>query len=162
VGPPHRRPGPLRARVSVSLFRWPRLPVPLPSFNRSPARTVHTHDKTATPTSPPSAKPSSRPPPQVPARTHFPSASFNSPLHTHPSCTCPFFKLVGAPSSLGLLRPNPPPAELVHCPRLCSTTAKQSLAVNFASPEVNFPAGLLLLSPPFSMFHQLATDDRRY
>jgi hypothetical protein len=74
----------------------------------------------------PSAKSLSRPPPQVPARTHFLSASFISPLHTHPSCARPFFKLVGAPLSLGLLHLNPPPAKLDRRPRSCSATARQS------------------------------------
>jgi hypothetical protein len=60
------------------------------------------------------------------------------------------------------LRPNPPPAELVRHPRPCSATARQSLNVDFASPEVNFPVVLLLLSPPFSLFCQLAAGDRRY
>jgi hypothetical protein len=36
VGLPHQRPGPLRAHAPVSLFREPRLTVPLPSFNRPP------------------------------------------------------------------------------------------------------------------------------
>jgi hypothetical protein len=82
VGPPRWRPSPLRARAPVSLFRGPRLPVPLPSFNRSPAWTACTHDEIVVPMSPPCAKPPSRPP-HVPARTHFPSSSFILPLHTH-------------------------------------------------------------------------------
>jgi hypothetical protein len=149
------------AHASVSLFYGPRLPVSLPSFNRSPARTVRTNTEIAAPTSPPSAKLPSRPPPQLPAHTHFSSGSFISPLHTHPSCACPFFKLVGAPPSTGLLRPNPPLAELDHHPQPCSATARHNLAVVLASPEVNFLAGLLL-SPLFYMFHQLAAGDRRY
>jgi hypothetical protein len=161
VGPPCRCPGPLLARACVSLFCGPRLLVPLPSFNRSPAWTARTHTDIAVPMSPPSAKPSSRPPPQVPTHTHFPSASLISPLHTHLSCARPFFKLVGASSSPGLLRPNPPPVEPDHCPRPYSATARHSLAVVLASPEVNFPTGLLLLSPLFSLFRQLAAGDRR-
>jgi hypothetical protein len=135
---------------------------PLPSFNRLPARTAHTHAETAAPTSPLAPNRHLDPPPHVPACTHFPSASLISPQHTHPSCPRPFFKLTGAPPSRGLLRPNQPPAELARRPRSCSATARQSLTVVFTSPEVNFPTALPLLSPPFSLFRQLAADDRRY
>jgi hypothetical protein len=116
VGLPHQRPGPLRAHAPMSLFREPRLTVPLPSFNRPPMWTARTHAETAALTSPPSAKPTSQPPPQVPACTHFPPASFTLHLRTHLSCVHPFFKLAGAPLSPGLLHPNPPPAELARRP----------------------------------------------
>jgi hypothetical protein len=83
VGLPRRLLGPLCARAPVSLFRGPRLPGPLPSFNRSPARTARTHAETAAPTSPPSAKPPSRPPPQVPGHTHFPPCLIHfAPAHS--------------------------------------------------------------------------------
>jgi hypothetical protein len=83
MGPPHRRPGPLRARVPVSLFHGPRLPVPLTSFNRSPALTARTHAEIAAPTSPPNTKPPSRPPHQVPTRTHFPPCLIHfAPAHS--------------------------------------------------------------------------------
>jgi hypothetical protein len=150
-----------RSRVCVDVLRAtlaspPPLLQPLARADRVHARRdPHAHVA-------PNAKLSSRPPPQVPTRTHFPSASFISPLHTHSSCARPFFKLVGAPPSPGFLRPNPPPVELDRRPRPCSATARQSLVVVFASPKVNFPTGLLLLSPSFSLFRQLAADDLRY
>jgi hypothetical protein len=162
VGPPCQRPSPLLARASVSLFRGPRLPVSLPSFNRSPARTARTHTEIAAPTSPPCAKPASRPPPQVPAHPHLPPASLISPLHTHPSCTHPFFKLAGASPLLGLLRPNPPPSELGPHPRPYSATVRHNLAIVLAPPKVNFLARRSFLSPLFSLFCRLAAGDRRY
>jgi hypothetical protein len=162
VGPPCRCTGPLCARAPMSLFRGPRLPVPLPSFNYTSARTARTPTETTPSTSPPSAKSPSRPPPQVPARTHFPPPSFTSPLRTHLSCACPFFELAGASSSPGLLRPNLPPAELARRPWPCSTTARQSFTVDIASPRVNFPARLLLLSLMFSLFRQLVVGDHRH
>jgi hypothetical protein len=60
------------------------------------------------------------------------------------------------------LRPNPPSVELGRRHRPCSATTRQSLTVVFTSPEVNFPAGLLLLSPMFSLFRQLAAGERWY
>jgi hypothetical protein len=99
---------------------------------------------------------------QVPTHPHFPPVSLISPLPTHPSCARPFFKLVGAPPSPGPLRPNLSPVELGRRPRPCSATVRPSLAIVPAPPEVNFPAGPSLLSPPFSMSHRLVAGDRRY
>jgi hypothetical protein len=153
MGPPCRCPGPLRSRASVSLFLGPRLLVSLPSFNRSPADHAHTHrDRRAHVASQRQTAVST--PPQVPAHTRFPSASFISPLHTHPSCASPFIKFAGAPprkASCARIRPQQSFA-----------TARHSLAVILASPEVKFRAELLLLSPLFSLFHQLAAGDRWY
>jgi hypothetical protein len=162
VGSPCRCPGPSCARASVSLFHGPCLPVPLPSFNRSPARTAHTHGEIAAPTSAPSAKPASRPHLQVPAHPHLPPASLISPLHTHPSCAHPFFKLTEAFPLPGLLRPNPPPVELGHRPRPCSATVRHNFAIVLAPSKVNFPARPPFLSPTFSLFCRLVAGDRRY
>jgi hypothetical protein len=101
VGSPCRRPGMLCARASVSLFHGPRLPVPLPSFNRSPVRTARTHTEIAAPTSPPSAKLASRHPLQVPAHprlTHF--------THAHsPELRAPILQ---ARRSFPVARPSAP------------------------------------------------------
>jgi hypothetical protein len=97
-----------------------------------------------------------------PRTPHFPPASLISPLPTHPSCTCRFFKPTGASPSPGPLRPNSSPVELGRRPRSCCATVKPSPVLIPAPPEVNFPAGLSLLSPPFPLFHQLVTGDRRF
>jgi hypothetical protein len=147
------------SRVCAAVL-WPRLPVPFPSFNRSPARTARTHAEIVAPTSPPSAKPASRPPLQVPTYPHLPPASLILPLHTHPSCAHPFFKLTGASPSPGLQRPNPPLVELGHRPRACSATVRHSLAIVPPPPKVNFPVGPTFLSPPFSLSRRLVAGDR--
>jgi hypothetical protein len=144
----------------VSLSREPHLAVPLLSFNRPPVHTARTHVKTAAPTSPLSVKPPSRPPLQVSACSHFPPAPLTLPLRTHPSCARSFFPIAGAPPSTGFLHPISSPARPVRRLRPSYATARQSSAVDCASPEVNFSIGLLLLSPPFSLFHQLAAGDR--
>jgi hypothetical protein len=147
MGPPCRRPGPLCARASVSLFRGPRLPAPSPPSTAHPRGPRASTPRPPRPCSPQRQTVVSTALLKSPTRTHFPSASFISPLHTHSNCARPFFKLARAPPLPGLLRPNPPLAELVRRPRPCSATARQSLTVVLASPEVNFPAGLLFLSP---------------
>jgi hypothetical protein len=74
---------PVARSRAVLLSRGPRLPVPLPFFNRPPARTARTHTEIAAPTSPSSVKLSSRSrfkslrAPTFPCPTHF--ASTHSP-----------------------------------------------------------------------------------
>jgi hypothetical protein len=97
-----------------------------------------------------------------PRTPHFPPASLISPLPTHPSCARRFFKPVGASQSPGPLRLNSSPVELGRRPRSCSATVTPSLALIPAPPEVNFPTGLSLLSPPFPLFRQLVAGDRRF
>jgi hypothetical protein len=118
---------PSTARPRGPHTHTPRSPLPrrLPAPNRHPN---------------PSSSPRTPPPPP---------ASLISPLHTHPSYAHPFFKLAGASPSPGLLRPNPPPAELGHRPRPCSAIIRHSLAIVLAPPKVNFPVGPLFLSPCF-------------
>jgi hypothetical protein len=94
--------------------------------------------------------------------TPLPPASFISPLPTHPSCARLFFKLAGACPSPGPLRPIPSPVELGRRPRSCSATVMPSPTLVPAPPEVNFPAGPSLFSPPSSLFCRLVAGDRRY
>jgi hypothetical protein len=101
--------------------------------------------------------------PSTSSRTpHFPPASLISPLPTHPSCARRFFKPAGASPSPGPLRPNSSPVELDRRPRSCSATVMPSPVLIPAPPEVNFPAGLSLLSPPFPLFCQLVAGDRQF
>jgi hypothetical protein len=149
MGSPCWRPGLSCVCVSVSLFSGPRSPVllpllqPLACADRTHARRdrhahVATQRLTGTPT--PSTSPRIPPPPP---------ASLISPLHTHPSCAHPFFKLARASPSPGPLRPNPPPVELDHRPRPCCTTIRHNLAIVPAPPKVNFPPDLLFYFPCF-------------
>jgi hypothetical protein len=150
VGSPCQRPGPLCARAPVAVPRAPLaspcpLLQPLAYADRADARRDHrahiaSQRQTGIPT--PSSSPRTPPPPP---------ASLISPLHTHPSCAHPFFKLVGASLSLGSLRPNSPPVRLDHHPRPCSAAVRHSLTIVLAPPKVNFPAGPLFLSPLVSL-----------
>src|SRR5689334_1971414 len=70
-----------------------------------------------------------------------------------------YFVIKGQISSSG---PISSPVELDRHPRSCSATITPSLALVPAPPEVNFPAGLSLLSPPFPLFRQLVAGDRRF
>jgi hypothetical protein len=92
----------------------------------------------------------------------LPPASLISPLPTHPSCARLFFKLARASPLPGPLRPISSPVELGDRPRSCSATVTPSPALVPAPPEVNFPAGPSLLSPPSSLFRRLVVGDRRY
>jgi hypothetical protein len=128
------------SRVHVAVPR-PRLaspsplPQPLTCADRAHARRdryAHVTSQRQNDITTPSSSPRTPPPPP---------ASLISPLHTHLSCTHPFFKLAGASPSPGLLRPNPPPVELGHHPRPCFATIRHNLAIVLAPPKVNFPAG---------------------
>jgi hypothetical protein len=128
---------------------------PLACADRAHARRdrrahIATQRQTGFPT--PSSSPRIPPPPP---------ASLISPLHTHPSCAHPFFKVAGASPPPGLLRPNLPLVELDHLPRPCSATVSHILAIVPAPPKVNFPAGPPFLSPLFSLSHRLVAGDRR-
>jgi hypothetical protein len=119
---------------------------PLPHSFRPYVATQH---QTDIPT--PSSRPGIPPPPP---------ASLISPLHAHSSYAHPFFKLVGASPSPGVLRPNPPPVELDHRPRPCFATVKHNLAIVPAPPKVIFPTRPPFLSPLFSLSHRLVAGDR--
>jgi hypothetical protein len=162
VGSPCWHPRLSCVRVSVLLFGGPRWPVPLPPLQLLACadRTHARRDRRAHVAT--QRQIGTRPPLQVPAYPHLPPASLISPLHTHPSCAHPFFKLVGASPSPGPLRPNPPPVELGHHPRPCSATVRHNLAIVPAPPKANFPAGPPFLTPPFSLSRRLVDDDRRY
>jgi hypothetical protein len=120
---------PSTARLRGPCARTPRSPRP----RRHPAQNRHPDPLFKCPRTPP------------------PPASLISPLHTHPSCAHPFFKVAGASPPPGLLCPNPPPVELSHLPRPCSATVSHILAIVPAPPKVNFPAGPPFLSPLFSL-----------
>jgi hypothetical protein len=158
-GSPYRRFSPLCARTYVPLSRRPHSPVPPPPPSTARLR----GPRARTPRSP---RPRRHPAPNrhhdpstSPRTAHFPPASLISPLPTHPSCTRRFFKPIGASPSLGPMRPNSSSVELGRHPRSCSATG---LVLIPAPTEVNFPAGLSLLSPPFPLFHQLIAGDRRF
>jgi hypothetical protein len=158
----------VRSRVYAAV-PWAPLASPSPSFNRSHARTAHTHAEIAASTSPSSSKPAPDPLYKSP-HTPLPPASLISPLPTHPSCARPFFKLAGASPSPDPLHLNSSPVELGHSPRSCSghsprscsATVRPSHAIVPAPPKVYFPARPSLLSPPFSRFRRLVTGHRRY
>jgi hypothetical protein len=115
---------------------------PLTHADRAHAhRDRHAHVASQCQTSIPTPSSSPRTPPPPPA-------SLILPLHTQPSCAHPFFKHAGASPSPCLLRMNPPPAELGHRPRPCSTTVGHSLAIVLAPSKVNFLAGPLFFSLP--------------
>jgi hypothetical protein len=158
-GPTLSTPWPVaRSCVRVAVLRAPLASLspllqPLARVRAHRDRRAHVASRCQTNTSTPSSSP------RTPS---LPPASLISPLHTHPSCARPFFKLAGASPSLGLQRLNPPPAELSHRPRPRSTIIRHSLVVVLAPPKVNFPTGPLFLSPSFSLFHQLVADDHWY
>jgi hypothetical protein len=161
VGSPCRCFGPLCARASVPLSHGPRSPVP-PLL----LQPLACADRAHTPRSPRPRRhlaPNRHPDPSTSPRTpHFPLASLISPLRTHPSFARRFFKPAGASPSPGPLRPNSSLVELGRRPRSCSATVTPSPVLIPAPPEVNFPAGLSLLSPPFPLFRLLVIGDRRF
>jgi hypothetical protein len=140
----------VRSRVGVAVPRAPLaspspLLQPLACADRAHAhrdRRAHVASQRQTSIPTPSSSPRTPPPPP---------ASLISPMHTHPSCAHPFFKLAGASPLPGLLRLNPPPVEPGHRPRPCSATVRHNLAIVLAPPKVNFSAEPLFLSPLFSL-----------
>jgi hypothetical protein len=162
VGSPCRRFDPLCARASVSLSRGPAHQSPPP-----PPSTARLHGPRARTSR--SLRPRHHPAPNWhpdplynPPHTQLSPALLISPLPTHPSCARRFFKPAGSSPSPGPLRSNWSLVELGRRPRSCSATMAPSPVLIPAPSEVNFPAGLSLFSPPFPLFRQLVTGDRRF
>jgi hypothetical protein len=146
----------------MSLSHGPRSPVPPPPPSTARLR----GPRARTPRSPRPRRhptPNRHPNPLYKSpHTPLPPASLISPLPTHPSCARRFFKSAGASPSPGPLRPNSSPVEIDRRPRSCSATIMPNPVLIPAPPEVNFPAGLSLLSPPFPLFRQLVAGDHRF
>jgi hypothetical protein len=113
---------------------------------------MRTHTEIVVPTLPPNAKPPSRP---LLKSLHTPA----SPLR-HSFRPCTLTRVAQARSSSSLELPRKASCARIR-PQQSSATARHSLAVILASPEVKFRAELLL-SPLFSLFHQLAAGNRWY
>jgi hypothetical protein len=162
VGSPCRRFGPLCARASVPLYHGPRSPVPPPPPSTARLR------------GPRARTPRSSRPRRHPAPNRHPDPLYKSPHTPLPPCLAHFTSAhspeLRAPvhqarRSFPVARP-PAPEFVVGRAWLPSAIVLRhryaSLVLIPAPPEVNFPAGLSLLSPPFPLFRQLVVGDRRF